>query len=445
MILGVTREFFYYQILNSILNRTESTLLYTGFYKPKKHWWAPWLVSLVFAPLGMLEVMIDEWTRQGGNNYAWLIVLVGLLLIFYPVALALTVDTKIENSLFCAFFVTSINPFSYLAVYIAHLIEDLPQFQGVAFVQYLTLRYCIKIFFELLYIPIVRRFIKPRLDRMPRVLVKGFPAAVLISQLIPIITRIFAEHYFETEYLYLYLFTFGITIALAGVFFFFYLKEHSKNERLAAAAEYEEKKHNYLDVISDYSAKLSRMSHDITNHLRTVQVLSQRSGDPECIAYSEKLLEEYKDAAKSFCKEPLLNSMLLYYDSLSKKNGVNFICNVSTGGNIAIDGVSLVTVFSNILDNAEEAAEKCAEGKRRIEFSLTADEFALSAVCKNSYNGELQKKGRGFSTTKANKNLHGLGISIVCDTVKNLGGKVDFQYDSGEFSATVYIPNTPKA
>lgn len=444
MIFGVNKQFLYYQIINLILNRVENTVLYTWFYKAKKHWWAPWLVSIVFTPINMIGIMIEEWSRQTGNNYSWLIVLIGLSQIIYPLILGSTVDTKLENALFCAFFVTSINPLNYLAVYIAHLIEDLPQFQGIIFVQYHTMMECMRIFSELIYVPVVRRFIKPRLDRMPRVLVKGFPAAVLISQIIPIMTEIFAEHYFETEYLYLYLFTFGITIALAGVFFFFYLKEHSKNERLAAAAEYEEKKHNYLDVISDYSAKLSRMSHDITNHLRMVQVLSQRSGDPECIAYSEKLLEEYKDAAKSFCKEPLLNSMLLYYDSLSKKNGVNFVCDVSTGGNIAIDGVSLVTVFSNILDNAEEAAEKCAEDNRRVEFSLTADEFALSAVCKNSYNGELQKKGKGFSTTKANKNLHGLGISIVCDTVKNLGGKVDFQYDSGEFSATVYIPNTPK-
>ena len=444
MILGVTREFFYCQIINSVISCLEAVLLFKCLFKSKKNKWISWVISFLFFAPKLIELVLKAQIENGNAQFYGLYLLFSFVIMLWPFVLATAFDEKIVNSVFCVFFTNSINPIMYLMVYLSQVIMKMPQFSDISFIQNNVLLTLFKTVGNILFALIVKKIIAVRINKLPRGLVIGFDVFILLTQLVPIFTRHFTKDYFKMDYVFLYLSTFGVTVAFAAVVFFFYLKERSKNERLAAAAEYEEKKHNYLDVISDYSAKLSRMSHDITNHLRTVQVLSQRSGAPECIAYSEKLLEEYKDAAKSFCKEPLLNSMLLYYDSLSKKNGVNFVCDVSTGGNIAIDGVSLVTVFSNILDNAEEAAEKCAEGKRRIEFSLTADEFALSAVCKNSYNGELQKKGRGFSTTKANKNLHGLGISIVCDTVKNLGGKVDFQYDSSEFSATVYIPNTPK-
>ena len=110
---------------------------------------------------------------------------------------------------------------------------------------------------------------------------------------------------------------------------------------------------------------------------------------------------------------------------------------------VTISAMDLCTVFSNLLDNAIEAAKAVKEADRKIGVSArkTGSFWLLTVKNYTIYKVEISDR---IKTTKSNEKEHGFGIGNVHRVVEKCGG--EFQLDCrkvGEnyiFTAEVMLP-----
>ena len=91
--------------------------------------------------------------------------------------------------------------------------------------------------------------------------------------------------------------------------------------------------------------------------------------------------------------------------------------------------MDLLSLTSNLLDNAVEAAQKVIESeKKKIKVIFNQNKGYLIIDVWNYYNKNfLDVVGNRFKTTKKDKQLHGKGMDIIRETTLKYKG--DFSYE----------------
>lgn len=100
--------------------------------------------------------------------------------------------------------------------------------------------------------------------------------------------------------------------------------------------------------------------------------------------------------------------------------------------------VELVSLVTNMLDNAIEATEKQDEKIIEISFSLIGGFQNVS--CRNPAPNFDIKNNPELKTTKIDKTLHGYGIKSMKKAVQSAGGMIEFYTEDGYFICHAAIP-----
>lgn len=97
-------------------------------------------------------------------------------------------------------------------------------------------------------------------------------------------------------------------------------------------------------------------------------------------------------------------------------------------------------MLCNLLDNAIEASEKCAD-KSPITVRIYMENQGHSCVTKivNSHNGKLIRKGNLFVTTKDAKGIHGVGLQSVERTARKYNGLLELFVEDKQFTAVLIL------
>ena len=107
---------------------------------------------------------------------------------------------------------------------------------------------------------------------------------------------------------------------------------------------------------------------------------------------------------------------------------------------INMDDFHLVSLLSNLLDNAITAAAKCPDGFIRL--AITEVKNYIQIECTNNHQEQIQQKNNIFFTTKATqKEIHGLGIKSMRKTVEKLRGEIHIDYTEDSFHVSILVPN----
>lgn len=188
--------------------------------------------------------------------------------------------------------------------------------------------------------------------------------------------------------------------------------------------------------------KQRQQSHEYKNQIACIQSL--------CNAHEYDKLNEYlqnithkvlHDMDYIDTNNTIINSILNVKYQEAMDAGILFISRINDLSAIKLDSEEVVTLLSNLLNNAIEACEKC-DGQRIIKVKCTNDSDNFIIAIKNTYDGAIKKQGEEIVTTK-NKNAdeHGFGLKNVRQIVENNNGYMDIEYDEKEFSVSVIIPN----
>lgn len=100
---------------------------------------------------------------------------------------------------------------------------------------------------------------------------------------------------------------------------------------------------------------------------------------------------------------------------------------------ISMDTRDMVLLFSNLLDNAFEAAIKSV-GEKYVCVEVKEKETGFSFKIRNSYGNDVRQAVNGdFITSKEDRNNHGIGTKTIKKIVKKYDGVIHFSFSDNEF------------
>ena len=227
-------------------------------------------------------------------------------------------------------------------------------------------------------------------------------------------------------------------IISAFLTFVFYGRTSRKMDELHKAqreAELLRIDQTYYTLLDRQNEMLKTITHDEKNHLIAIKALAN---DPAVSEYIDNIYDDIKcHSMFGNTKNKFLDLLLNKYESVCLSAGISFEYNISTANLSFMDAPDLITLLSNILDNAVEAAG-ASEGKK-IELSISRVNAFDMLTCVNSCDSKPQSVGKKLRTSKNSDGFHGLGTKSIRTVVAKYKGELDWSYSEFDRKFTVKI------
>ena len=209
-------------------------------------------------------------------------------------------------------------------------------------------------------------------------------------------------------------------------------KEQSESERVKTDI-------TYYSLLEKQNEVLKMVTHDTKNHLLAIKTLAV---NPEVKDYIDNIYVEIKE--NSFfgnTDNKYLDLLLNKYQSECESNNITIDYSITTANLSFMEPSDLISMISNLLDNAVEAARQSEE--RTLSLSINRSNSFDILICKNSCNQKPNSSGDGLSSTKVESGIHGYGFKSIKRTAKKYNGEVEWKYDDSTktFIITVIFPN----
>ncbi len=211
----------------------------------------------------------------------------------------------------------------------------------------------------------------------------------------------------------------------------------SKSQRIAyenaLLVKQNENQAQHYEALAEHQKQVRVLRHDIVNHIATVSELFAEGQADESKKYADEVLKQYRSISQiDYCKHMIADALLTAKAKDAEDKGIAFHCSASIPETLPIENISVVSVISNLLDNAINAAE-LAEGERYVNFSARVASSCLFIKTVNSYSPNSVK-------VRHDKQLHGLGTGIIEDIVSMRNGSFERVMSDGVCTVTCSLP-----
>lgn len=199
--------------------------------------------------------------------------------------------------------------------------------------------------------------------------------------------------------------------------------------------------YNNFMVKEQHDTNICKLYHDIGNHLATIKVLLE--GDNEAARqYADSLLTKYSSIKrKYFSDNKIINAVLISKIDFMEENSITYNIEICVPEVLNIKDIDVMSVFSNLLDNAIENCIKDDVVKRYIHIKVATIKNYLTFHITNSKSvKEIQEKGN-YTTWKKDKNLHGYGLKIIQEIKERYEGEIQYKDHGDHFQAMVMLRN----
>jgi two-component system CitB family sensor kinase len=217
-----------------------------------------------------------------------------------------------------------------------------------------------------------------------------------------------------------------------------------------------------LESLRTLSDALSSQTHEFANRLHTIVALIELDRGDEAVRLAATELDsgqELTDQLVGSIDEPVLAALLLGKSAQARERGIALVLDIAPDlGTLGLDSRDLVTIIGNLLDNAMDACLRGA-GEARVTIAVARESAGKSTglgtgpilvEVSDSGPGVLEPQAifrRGFTTKQPDSmsagansaGLHGVGLALVGQSVRRLGGTIDVESRDGA-TFTVRIP-----
>lgn len=233
--------------------------------------------------------------------------------------------------------------------------------------------------------------------------------------------------------------TFGLMAANLAVLF---LLEQVERERLTQKqnellAQQTKLTMEAATSLRDAYAGQRRLTHDFKNHLTVLRSLL-RQGQAEKAAEYLETIDPGQGLAQlaSGTGCPVVDAVLNQKCVQARAAGVGLELTVSELGGLPLRDADLVVLLANLLDNAIEAAGRCAPGARSVRLRLVREREQLVLAVRNTVAGPVRVEGGRIATTKADKEAHGFGLQNIQGVLGRYRAEHTMYYAEGWFYFT---------
>lgn len=201
----------------------------------------------------------------------------------------------------------------------------------------------------------------------------------------------------------------------------------------------EERIQIYNEISADYEEQ-KRAMHDYKNQIGCIQGLLKVGNYQEAGMYADKLVDVLPDVFEGVdVQNPILNVVLTQKYRMAKMKDISIIFHANNLSDLWLEEQDIVSLLSNLLDNAIEACEK-VEGDKVIQIKMVRERMEFVLSVRNPVSAPVLIENNQIRTGKKDTKRHGIGLKNVQMILEKYGGMGMIRYEEGYFYYTAVIP-----
>lgn len=241
-------------------------------------------------------------------------------------------------------------------------------------------------------------------------------------------------------YLHFILILICLLIFIFDIYLVIFLDNKIKNKQLEyelnAIKQQRQLDETYYAQKNELYNQQMKLFHDLKKHLSVIEQMYKEGSLNEASNYTNDLMNKMSFSSISVNNKVL---RILMNDFIDRCHKNNISLHYQIDSRIAYENINemdLVTLYSNIMNNAIEASLACSNPN--IDIKVFIHRSMVITEIENSYSGKLKvKKGHFYST----KEYHfGYGIANIKEIMDKYDGYYDFIYTDNTFKVTLILP-----
>ena len=207
-----------------------------------------------------------------------------------------------------------------------------------------------------------------------------------------------------------------------------------RNSQFQAALEQEQAE----ALMNSYTAQ-RRLTHEFTNHLDALSLLLQQGDTEGAKAYLNNISKTVQISTTILnSHNPLLDALLSKKYEEASKQGVMVYFDLSDLRQIPLGKTELVTVVSNLMNNAIEAAAK--SDRPEVHFRMRKADGELLLSVRNRVAEDIPLEDDQLPRSTKHEPGHGMGLYNVREAIRRCGGEYAISCRDRWFRVTCSVP-----
>lgn len=215
----------------------------------------------------------------------------------------------------------------------------------------------------------------------------------------------------------------------------YYLREQEQRNKLQIA-QLQQQYAYYQDKFKD-EERIRSIYHDMKNHLLVLEGTQGTEATRQMAQELRSQIADYENYIHT--GNDFLDIIIRDKAEKAREKHIDFSAFIDFSGVDFIEPLDISTLFGNGIDNAIEASEKLPQEQRVILVKAGQVQNFVSILIENNCSSEECADGH---TTKADKFLHGFGISNMRKAAKKYSGTCTTAQTNGKFTLKILLPNT---
>jgi len=237
-------------------------------------------------------------------------------------------------------------------------------------------------------------------------------------------------------------------VAILALFLFYYamrtLEKEEALQKLQLRAEHAHNQMAMYHTMQNHYEQQRRSLHDYKNQLNCIQGLLDNGKIDEASAYISRITGNLKTQFGDINTNHTIVNIILnqkYQTACNKNIAMTFIMNDLS--ELTMPEEDLVTLLTNLLDNAIEACEKLDPNNmsiaKIIQFKMVWENEQIVLSVRNPVCKPVRIANNTIVTSKKDSARHGIGLSNVDFVIKKYGGTSVITCENGWFSFSAII------
>lgn len=240
------------------------------------------------------------------------------------------------------------------------------------------------------------------------------------------------------EILYFPVFVISLLYVIVSILLYHFVKQQKLQEYFKMQELKNELKNKQYHSLKSKYEDMSILKHDIKNHLQTILILTKQNQYDLLNEYLETYLKDINEYSMFFKSSHLMLEIIINEKfNEAQKHNIHFYINYKECDLSFIEDMDIVTLFSNLLDNAIEANREL-ENDRYINIDILHKKNYLYLNFKNPFTNSIIYNNELLLSTK--NNHLGMGLTSVKRVVEKYQGILNIKNENQMFNITIMIP-----
>ena len=237
-------------------------------------------------------------------------------------------------------------------------------------------------------------------------------------------------------------------VAILSIFLFYYvmrtLEKEEALQKLQLRTEHARNQMTMYHTMQNHYEQQRRFLHDYKNQLNCIQGLLDNGKTAEASAYISRITGNLRTQFGDINTNHTIVNIILnqkYQIACDKNITMTFVINDLS--KLTMPEEDLVTLLTNLLDNAIEACEKLDPNNisiaKIIQFKMIWENGQLVLSIRNPVYSPVRIINNTIITSKKDSIQHGIGLSNVDFVIKKYGGTSVITCENGWFSFSAIV------